>query len=238
MKSTLSLVHVCLLGLLLFISHGWAQEKPPESVQHEEAERELRQEEHQRILGIVPEFNASNLQHAARLSPGEKFRLAFKSVTDPFTLVGASIDAGINQWEGDFAGYGQGAEGYSKRLGAAYADNFSGTMLGNALFPVLLHQDPRYFRKSTGSFVSRAAYAAMSTIRAKGDNGKWQPNYSNLLGNFAAGGIANLYYPQADRGFGLSVERGITVSLTGAVGAELYEFWPDISRKLFHRHEH
>jgi hypothetical protein len=225
------------MALLIFVPQCFSQEKPPESVRHEKAEQELKQQEHQRILGIVPEFNASNLQHAARLSPKEKFQLAFKSATDPFSFLIAGVDAGINQWQNDFADYGQGAQGYSKRLGAAYADNFDGTILGNALFPVLLHQDPRYFRKGTGSFTSRIVYAGLSTVRARGDNGKWQPNYSNILGNLAAGGIANLYYPESDRGADLTVKRALTVSFEGAIGAVLYEFWPDISRRLARKHK-
>ncbi len=238
MKSLLPFGRSCIAALLLLAPPCLAQEKSPDPPQHQEAERELKQEEHQRILGIVPEFNASNLRNAAGLSPKQKFQLAFKSVTDPFSFVAAGLDAGLNQWEDDFAGYGQGAAGFGKRMGAAYADNFTGTILGNALFPVLLHQDPRYFRKGTGSFLSRATYAAMSTIRAKSDNGKWQPNYSNILGNLAAGGIANLYYPDSDRGAGLTIERAFTVSFEGAIGAEFYEFWPDISRKLRGRHKH
>jgi hypothetical protein len=206
-------------------------------VQHEEAERELKQQERQRILGIVPQFNTSNLQSAARLTPKQKFRLAFRSATDPFTFLIAGVDSGINQAQNDFAGYGQGMEGYAKRFGASYTDNFNGTMIGNALLPVLFHQDPRYFRKGTGSFASRFAYAALSTVRAKGDNGKWRPNYSNLLGNLAAGGISNLYYPEGDRGVSLAFKRGINVSLYGAIGAELSEFWPDISRKLVRKHK-
>ncbi|MBV9405977.1 MAG: hypothetical protein JO211_11575 [Acidobacteriaceae bacterium] len=141
----------------------------------------------------------------------------------------------MSQWQNEYPGYGQGAQGYGKRMGAAYADSFDGTLLGNALFPALLHQDPRYFRKGTGSFSSRLLYAVSTTVICKGDNGHWQPNYSNVLGNLAAGGIANLYYPSSDRGVGLTFERSITVSAEGAIGAVVYEFWPDISRKLFHK---
>ena len=209
----------------------------PMSSEHQEAEREIRQQEHQRILGIVPEFNITNLQHAAKLSPGEKFRLAFKSATDPFTFLAAGVDAGINQWDNDFAGYGQGTQGYAKRFGAAYVDSFDGTILGNAFFPLLFHQDPRYFRKGTGSVGSRLLYAALSTFRAKSDNGRWQPNFSNILGNLAAGGISNLYYPQSDRGATLTIQRGITVSLEGALGAIGSEFWPDVARRLRRKHQ-
>ena len=240
MKSVSPLICRCLLLLLLLIAQpSFAQESTPapDPSQHKEAERELKQEEHQRILGIVPEFNTTSLQHAAALSPGEKFRLAFKSATDPFAFIAAGLDAGISQWDNDFAGYDQGAEGYGKRFGAAYADNFDGTILGNALFPVLFHQDPRYFRKGTGSFKSRVVYAALSTVRARGDSGRWQPNFSNVLGNLAAGGIANLYYPASDRGAGLTFTRGFTVTFEGAIGALGYEFWPDVSRRLHHRHK-
>ena len=209
----------------------------PSQAERERAEQELKQQEHQRILGVLPEFNITNIHNAAPLTPKEKFQLALKSTTDPVTVVVAGLDAGINQWQDSFEGYGQGAEGYGKRMGAAYADNFVGTLLGNALFPSLLHQDPRYFRKGSGSFKSRFFYAAASTFRCKGDNGKWQPNVSNLLGNLAAGGIANLYYPQTDRGAGLTFQRGFTVTLEGAFGGLAYEFWPDISHKLFHRNK-
>lgn len=198
----------------------------------------MKQEEHQRILGVIPEFNTSNLPNAVALTPKQKFQLAFKSATDPFAFLAAGIDAGINQLNNDYAGYGQGSLGYAKRFGASYADSFDGAILGNAVFPVLFHQDPRYFRKGTGSFASRFLYSTASTVRAKGDSGRWQPNYSNVLGNFAAGGIANLYYPSGDRGAELTVERALVVSAEGAIGAFFYEFWPDISRHLARHHKH
>src|SRR5437764_12562178 len=132
--------------------------------QHELAEKQLKEQEHQRILGIMPAFNAANAGTAVPLSPSQKFRLAFRSATDPFTFAFASVDAGVNQLQDDYHGYGQGMAGYSKRFAASYVDTFNGTMLGNALLPVLFHQDPRYFRKGTGSVKSRLWYAAMSTV--------------------------------------------------------------------------
>ena len=196
------------------------------------AAEQLQREEKQRILGFIPEFNTANDADAARLSRKQKMQLAFKSATDPFTFVTAGLDAARSQASDGHAGYGQGMTGYAKRFGASYADSFDGTMIGNGILPVLLHQDPRYFRKASGSFKSRLIYSALSTVRAKNDDGHWQPNYSNLLGNLAAGGIANLYYPEADRGAALTFERALTVSAEGAIGAFLYEFWPDIARRL------
>lgn len=201
--------------------------------QKSKAAAQLQQQEHQRILGIMPNFNTSNIQNAAPLSPEQKFQLAAKSAFDPFTFVAAGLDAGLDQLQNNFPGYGQGAEGYAKRFGASYADTFDGTMIGNALFPILLKQDPRYFRKGTGNFKSRLFFAVGTTVRCKNDDGNWVPNYSNMLGNIAAGGISNLYYPSASRGVGLTFERAFTVTAEGAIGAVFVEFWPDVSQKLF-----
>ncbi len=213
-----------------------ANPAPPSATpQADEAARQLRQQERQRILGLIPNFNTTNLPNAAPLSREQKFQLALSSAIDPVQILGTAILAGISQARSDFPGYGQGSRGYLKRLGAGFADSIDGTMLGNAVFPALLHQDPRYFRKGTGSITARLLYAVSTTVRAKNDNGKWALNYSNLLGNIAAGGIANLYYPDADRGLGLTVERAFTVIAEGAFGALISEFWPDISRKLFHK---
>lgn len=197
------------------------------------AAAELKQEEHQRILGIAPNFNTSNVKEAEPLSAGQKFELAARSAFDPFTFPVAAMDAGLSQAQNDFPEYRQGAEGYAKRFGAAYADSFDSTLMGNAVFPVLLKQDPRYFRQGTGSIKSRLWHAVGSTVICRNDNGRLAPNYSNILGNVAAGGISNLYYPAADRGAGLTFERAFTVTAEGALGAVFLEFWPDVSRKLF-----
>ena len=135
------------------------------------AAAELRVEEQQRILGVMPNFNTSNVKDAAPLSAGQKFSLATKAAVDPFAFLAAGLDSSLSQAENDFPEYHQGATGYAKRLGSAYTDSFAGTMIGNALFPVLLKQDPRYFRKGLGSFSSRLGYALLSTVHCKNDNG-------------------------------------------------------------------
>jgi hypothetical protein len=213
-----------------------ANPAPPSATpQADEAARQLRQQERQRILGLIPNFNTTNLPNAAPLSREQKFQLALRSAVDPVQILGAGILAGISQARNDFPECGQASRGYLKRFGAGYADSFDGTMLGNAVFPALLHQDPRYFRKGTGRVTARLLYAVSTTVRAKNDNGKWAPNYSNFLGNIAAGGLANLYYPASERSVGLTVGRAFTVTAEGTLGALLSEFWPDISRKLFHK---
>ncbi len=208
----------------------------PES-RHEKSERELRQQEQQRILGVIPNFNTTDVQNAVPLTPGQKFRLAFRSAIDPFQFVAAGLDAGYSQAVDDFPGYGQGAQGYGKRLGAAYADQFSGLFWGNALFPTLLREDPRYFRKGSGTIKRRLLYSISTTVWTRSDNGTWGPNYGNVLGNIAAGGLANLYYPSTDRGVGLTFQRAFTVTAEGIIGAVFVEFWPDISNKLHHRNK-
>jgi hypothetical protein len=205
---------------------------PPPQSQEEKAAQEVRRQEHQRILGVVPNFNTSYVQDAAALSRKQKFSLAFKTSIDVGTIFVAAADAAYNEWTDSFPEYRQGMKGYAKYLGASYADTFDGTMLGNALFPALLKQDPRFFRKGTGSFNSRLWYAIGTTFWCRNDNGNRGPNYSNLLGNIAAGGISNLYYPASDRGVSLTFERGFVVTAEGAIGGVFEEFWPDIAHKV------
>jgi hypothetical protein len=202
-----------------------------------EAERELKTEEKQRLMGIMPQFQVVMGGAAVPLSPGQKWRLALHSAVDPFYIGWAFvIGGGYGEISGSHTGYGWGPAGYFKRVGATYADNVNGAIIGNALLPSLLHQDPRYFRKGTGTVWHRFLYAAGSTVICKGDNGKWQPNVSNVLGNFISGAISNAYYPAEERGLGLTLENGLSVTLFGALGGQLLEFGPDIDR-LLHRHK-
>jgi hypothetical protein len=201
--------------------------------QQQLAAEQVRQQEKQRIAGVVPNFNVSYNENALPLSPQQKLHIALRTAVDPVSFAVAGVDAARSQAQNDFPGYGQGLQGYGKRWGAAYADNFDGTLLGNAIFPILLKEDPRYFRRGTGSFTSRLFYSLSTTVWSKRDNGKWGPNYSNVLGNLAAGGISNLYYPASDRGADLTFERGLTVTAYGALGGVFNEFWPDVARKIF-----
>jgi len=175
--------------------------------QVEVATEEIKEEEHQRVLGVVPNFYVSYVPNAAPLDAKQKFQLAFRTIIDPFTFFVVGATAAIEQGQNHFAAYGQGAQGYGKRFGATYADTVTATLIGGAILPALLRQDPRYFYKGTGSVPSRGLYAIASAFICKGDNGKWQPNYSNVLGSLAAGGMSNLYYPEQDRnGAGLTME--------------------------------
>lgn len=194
------------------------------------AAEQLKQQEKQRILGVMATFNTTQNKSALPLSPSQKFQLFSKSVTDPWPFVLTGFVAGIDQAEDSFPEYGQGMEGYAKRYGASYTDYFTGNFFGNAVLPSLLHEDPRYYQKGTGSVLSRALWAAGSTGWCKRDDGTWGPNYANITGNLIGASISNIYYPAADRTVGGTIERGVTVTAEGAVGAELIEFWPDVVR--------
>jgi hypothetical protein len=174
------------------------------------ADMQIKEQEKQRVLGLFPNFYVSYGRDALPLNSRQKFRLAWKTTTDPFTVVGVAALAGVEQATNTFDGYGQGAQGYFKRLGASYADAVTGTFIGSAMLPSLLKQDPRYFYKGTGSTRSRLLYALASPLICKGDNMRWQPNYSNVAGSFASAGISYLYYPRSDRnGAGLVVQNSL-----------------------------
>ena len=192
--------------------------------EHEIAEQQLQVEEKQRVFAVFPNFYSSYVWHAAPWSAGQKMRLALKSALDPTAFLGAGFAAGVEQGRDDYPGYGQGAQGYAKRYGAAYADGFIGSILGGGVLPAVLHQDPRFFYKADGTVRQRALYAIATAVIRRGDNGKWQPDYSGILGNLASGGISNLYYPASDRGAGLTVRNAFIGEAFGSIAGLLREF--------------
>ena len=198
-------------------------------LQTEVAEEQLKDQEKQRVLAFIPNFYVSYIPNAVPLTSKQKFELAWKTTLDPITFGVTAAAAGIEQADDQYGGYGQGAQGYGKRYGAAYADLVAGTFIGSAILPSLLKQDPRYFYKGTGSTRSRLLYAIANAVICKGDNRHWQANYSNIFGNLAAGGISSLYYPANDRGAGSTFESAaIGIGATAAANV-LQEF---VVRKL------
>jgi hypothetical protein len=168
----------------------------------EVATEQVRIQEQQRIFGFIPNFYVQYDPNAAPLTTKLKVQLAAKVAFDPITLVGVGVFAAANQ-AGDRPNYTQGAKGYAERYGAVYADGFTDIMIGGAILPSLLHQDPRYFYQGTGTNKSRVFHALTSPFVCKGDNGRWQPNYSTVGGDLAASALSNAYYPPSNRGVGL-----------------------------------
>jgi hypothetical protein len=170
------------------------------------------------------------------LTAKQKFDLSFHTIIDPYTFgLAVVFGGGLGELEDSHTGYGHGPSGLFKRIGASYADNAIGNVIGNATLPVLLHQDPRYYRKGTGSVKSRIIYSALTTFICFGDNGHRQFNTSNVLGNFISGAISNAYYPSNERGVGLTLENGSLVTAEGMLGAQLLEFSPDYSQYMARR---
>jgi hypothetical protein len=171
----------------------------------EVATEEVKIEEKQRVLGIIPNFYVVYDHNAEPLTTKLKFKLAFRTSIDPVTITGVGVLAAINQ-AADIPNYGQGWGAYGKRFGAAAADGLSDIMIGGAILPSLLHQDPRYFYQGEGTNKSRALHALSSPFVCRGDNGRMQPNYSTICGDLASAAISNAYYPASNRGVGQTFE--------------------------------
>ncbi len=200
------------------------------------AEEQIKEQEKQRVFGVIPNFYVTYIPNAAPLTPKQKFELAWKTTLDPVTFVVIGATAGIEQAQNQFSGYGQGAQGYGKRYGAAYADTVTSTLFGAALLPALLKQDPRYFYKGTGSTRSRVLYALANSVICKGDNGRWQFNYSGIMGGLMSGAISNLYYPPIDRGAGLLFQ-GEAIGIGATAASNLFQEFlvPKLTPGLPHR---
>jgi hypothetical protein len=213
-----------------------AQQPDAQKTQREKADEQIKEQEKQRTVGILPAFNVSYRSDAVSMTAGQKMKLAFRSSTDPVAFAAAFVVAGYREALDDDPGFGWGAEGYGKRSGAAYLDAFDGGIIGNGILPSILHQDPRYFRLGHGTTTHRLLYALATNVICKHDNThKWEPNYSNVGGNIIAGAISNLYYPSSESGIGETFSNGFIVTAEGGFGSVFQEFWPDISRKFLHR---
>lgn len=194
------------------------------------AQEQLNYEEQQRVLGVFPNYYVSYDHDAAPLTTRQKYQLAWKTQIDPVTWAMTGAVAGFEQADNTFARYGQGVQGYAKRYGANYADGFFGTMIGGAILPSILKQDPRYFYKGTGSVRSRSLYAIANAVICKGDNGRWQPDYSGILGGIAAAGISNAYYPAVNRSGARLTFEGAAIGIgVGSLQNLIQEF---VVRKL------
>jgi Carboxypeptidase regulatory-like domain len=185
------------------------------------AQRQIEEQEQQRLFGVFPNFFVSYDPDALPLTAKQKFELSWKSRLDPVQFGVVGIVAGVQQARNSYSGFGQGAEGYAKRYAAAYANVMTRSLLTQVLLPSLFRQDPRYFYKGTGSRTSRVVYALTRAVIRKGDNGRWQPNYSGILGNVGSGALSNFYYPAEDRkSIRLTLEN-TAIGLGGAAAGRL-----------------
>jgi len=178
----------------------------------------------QRIGRVIPNFYSTYDWNAPPMLAKQKLQLGLRAVIDPVSFLTVAGVAGIEQYRNTFPSYGGGIEGYGKRYGAALANHASSTMLARAVYPSIFHQDPRYFYKGKGGIGSRALYAISAAVIARGDDGRWKPNYSSVLGHFSAAAISNLYYPASDRGISLVLINGLASTGATAGGNLIREF--------------
>lgn len=196
---------------------------------HELAAQQVHEEEKQRLLWIFPNFYVSYNPNAAPLTARQKFQLGFRTIIDPEVIIGNAAGAGIEQWHNTNRQFGQGMQGYGKRFGADYGTDIIHIFIGHTITQSVFHQDPRYFYKGTGSFGSRFLYAIGTAFVAKGDNGHWQPDYSDMLGGLAAHEIASLYYPATSRP-GLRTFHSFLLGFSGRATSHLMQEF--VYRKL------
>jgi hypothetical protein len=184
----------------------------------EVATQQLKAEEHQRVLGFIPNIYVTYEPHPEPLTAEMKFHLAYKGLTHPTFFAFEGLWAGVEQ-AAHMTDYRQGARGYGERFGANLASGASEGLFANAVLPSLLHQDPRYFYRGSGTRGSRAWHAFLAPFVCNGDNGKLQPNYSQMGGSLISASLSNTYYPDSERGAGLVFRNfGTSMGLHVALG--------------------
>jgi hypothetical protein len=190
-----------------------------------------------RIFWVIPNFRTSaTLVPYKPITAREKFKIARQDTFDRGTVALAAAFAGESQLNNDNRSFGQGVEGYAHYFATAYADFAIGNYMTEGIYPSLLHQDPRYFRRGKGKFLSRLGYSASQIFITHGDSGHTQINFSELAGNSTAVAISMAYYPE-NRDVGDAVSSLGTQLGVDMVANILKEFAPDITRKFSHKHQ-
>jgi hypothetical protein len=229
---------VC-VGLIVFAGASAAQQSSTASLLQPGAVApggETPEPESKRIFGIVPNYRtAPSLDNFEPLTPREKFKIASQDAFDRGTFVLAAFFAGEGQLTNSNRSFGQGAAGFGKYYGTAYGDFAIGDFMTEGVFPSVLHQDPRYFRRSTGSNWSRLGYAAGQIFWTHTDTGATQFNFSEVLGNSTAVAISNAYYSDNRTASNAVSQLSLQLGVDAAANI-LKEFWPDFERKLSHKH--
>src|SRR5271165_1498634 len=200
----------------------------------EVAVQQLKAEEQQRVFRFIPNTYVTYEPHPEPLTTGMKFHLAYKSLTNPVFFARSAAWAGFEQAAG-LRNYPQNARGYGQRFGTGLADGVTEGLMGNAVLPSLLHQDPRYFYQGSGTKKSRALHAMLAAFICKGDNGKTQPNYSTWGGSLISSSISLAYYPSSERN-AQHVFRNVGIGMGLHVGGSLVQEF--ILDKLTSRGKH
>jgi hypothetical protein len=228
---------LALIAILIFcasLACGQGKSPPDES---QNSRHQKTSKKHEGILGLVPTYDVIDVKHARPLTPSEKFRMAIQDSVNPFEFAEAAVKAEYYRGTNPQKKIGYGGVGYLKQFGASYLDEVSGNMFGTFLYPSLLHQDPRYFRKGDGPIAGRIAYALSRVFVTRNDAGGKQFNASRVLGSASSTILSNAYYPPRARGVGITLGN-IGWSLLGNGASNIFkEFWPDIAQRLAKSHQ-
>jgi hypothetical protein len=192
--------------------------------------------ESKHLFWLMPNYRTSpSLTDYQPLTVRQKFDVAARDSWDRGTVVLAALFGAENQLTNSNRTFGQGAAGFGRYFGASYGNLVTGNYMTEAVFPSLLHQDPRYFRRGTGGTWSRLGYAMGQTFRTHNDSGRSQFNYSEWLGNSASVAISNAYYADNRNVRDNVSQLGIQIGVDAASNA-LKEFYPDIQRRFRRKH--
>jgi hypothetical protein len=186
------------------------------------AAEQIKAQEQQRLLGVLPNFYVSYVPDAAPLTSRQKLSLATRETFDWTAFANATISAGTGQAANTHSGFGGGESAYAKRWVASFVDDRTGDFLTHYVFASLFHEDPRYFYQGSGTTRSRAVHALSSAFVARSDSGKPMPNYAYIFGNITAASLSNTYYPTAARGSHLLMTN-VAVGLAGRAAANLIQ---------------
>jgi len=223
------------LLVVLYALAGWTQTQPADANPCLLPQQQAMASPPAAIQPVQPQESGARALPVAQnqqLSKHEKFKVFVQYTYSPYTFAGAGFNAGLAQATGGWHSYGGGMEGYGKRYGASLADTESGAFFGAFLFPVLLHEDPRYIRSTSHKMVPRAEYALSRVFVTHDEHGDKKPNFSLTLAAFASSALANAYYPRENRGAGDTAARAANGLLSTGEMNLLREFFPDIVRKF------
>jgi hypothetical protein len=209
------------------------QPQPPQPPTQQQTPEQQSGTSHDRLFWALPNFlTVENSQNIPPLTAGQKFKVVARGVFDPAEFVLVGFVAGLGQAVNSDPAYGQGAQGYAKRYGTAYGDNAIENFMASAVFPSLLHQDPRYFQLGHGGFWKRTEHALGRVVITRSDSGATQVNYSELLGAGSAAAISTFsYHPNNERSAGNVATVWVTQMGWDAATYMIKEFWPDLRKK-------
>lgn len=195
--------------------------------------------EDKRVFGVLPNYRTAESSVPFQpITTKQKFMIATKDSFDYPVFGTTGFFAGLSQLMGSSNNvYGQGMKGFAHRYGISYLDQVVGNYFPEAIVPTLLHKDPRYFRKGEGSVKSRIFYAVSHIVVSKSDSGATNFNSPEIIGN-ALASLTAMSYHVHERTAGNALQQwGVTYITTDTVGQIMKEFWPDIKRKMFHKHD-